>query len=91
MKTTGSELPAGFGGRRLIPDTTCVDRDVLTPGSARSDIWSLYEVWETANRLTTTSGRVLAEYDPWLAVRNPAGTPTPLGPGSRCRRSPPVG
>lgn len=72
VETSGSILPDGFGGRRLIPDTSCVNRDVLVPGNQQSNIWSLYEVWESANRIETAGGTQLASFDPWFGVRNPS-------------------
>lgn len=72
VATTGSILPDGFGGRRLIPDMTCVNRDVLVPAGQQSDIWSLYEVWESANRIQTADGTELASFDPWFGIRNPS-------------------
>lgn len=77
VETSGSILPDGFGGRRLIPDTTCVDRDVLVPGNQQSDIWSLYEVWESANRIETPDGTELASFDPWFGIRNPSRVHAP--------------
>lgn len=81
VKTSGSNLPAGDGGRRLIPDTTCIDAHELVPEGQQSDIWGLYELWQTANRLTTTDGTVLASYDPWLGVRNPSRVADAANPG----------
>lgn len=75
--TSGSNLPDGFGGRRLIPDMTCVDNDVLVPGNQQSNIWSLYEVWESANRIQTADGTELASFDPWFGIRNPARVHAP--------------
>lgn len=72
VATTGSILPDGFGGRRLIPDMTCVNSDVLVPEDEQSDVWSLYEVWESANRIQTADGTQLASFDPWFGVRNPS-------------------
>jgi hypothetical protein len=72
ITTSGSNLPHGFGGARLIPDVFCINRDVLVPHNAQSSVWSLYEVWESANRLATSDDRVLTSFDPWFAVRNPA-------------------
>lgn len=72
VETSGSILPDGFGGRRLIPDMTCVNKDVLVPGNQQSNIWSLYEVWESANRIQTVDGTELASFDPWFGVRNPS-------------------
>lgn len=75
VDTTGSNLPDGDGGRRLIADRDCVKDFVLVnPANpaAYSDMWSLYEVWESFNTLQTADGTVLAEFDPWFAVRNPS-------------------
>lgn len=73
----GSILPDGFGGRRLIPDTGCVNQDVLVPGNQQSNIWSLYEVWESANRIQKADGTQLASFDPWFGVRNPSRVYSP--------------
>lgn len=71
VQTSGSNLPDGIGGRRLIPDATCVEDYVLRDGQ-RSDIWGLYEVWESENEITTHDGKTLVAHDPWFAVRNPS-------------------
>lgn len=72
VETSGSNLPDGFGGRRVIPDRYCVDREALVPGTQQSSIWALYESWESENRIQTADGRVLARFDPWFGVRNPS-------------------
>jgi hypothetical protein len=72
VETAGSNLPDGDGGQRLIPDQDCIDRDVLVPAGRTSSIWALYEVWRSANALTTADGAELASFDPWFGVRNPA-------------------
>ena len=72
VATAGSNLPAGDGGARLIPDRFCVDRDVLVPPNQTSSIWALYEVWQSANDLTRADGSSLASFDPAFGVRNPA-------------------
>jgi hypothetical protein len=72
VETAGSNLPDGDGGLRRIPDQDCIDRDVLVPAGRSSSIWALYEVWESANALTTADGTELASFDPWFGVRNPA-------------------
>ncbi|QYG90963.1 hypothetical protein HC251_11910 [Iamia sp. SCSIO 61187] len=72
VTTAGSDLPDGDGGLRLIPDQHCIDRDVLVPPDRTSSIWALYEVWQSANTLTTADGAPLASFDPWFGVRNPA-------------------
>lgn len=72
VETAGSNLPDGKGGERRIPDRFCVDRDVLVPAGQTSSIWALYEVWESVNDLAKADGTVLASFDPWFGVRNPA-------------------
>lgn len=72
VPTAGSDLPAGDGGQRLIPDQDCIDRHVLVPSGSTSSIWALYEVWQSANTLTRADGSPLATFDPWFGVRNPA-------------------
>lgn len=72
VQTSGSNLPDGFGGRRVIPDKFCVDRDALVPGTQQSAIWALYESWESDNRIQTADGTTLARFDPWFGIRNPS-------------------
>jgi len=72
VPTAGSDLPDGDGGKRRIPDRTCVNRDVLVPAPQVSSIWSLYEVWESENRLRRADGTPLVHFDPWFGVRDPA-------------------
>ncbi len=72
VATAGSNLPPGDGGARLIPDRFCVDRDVLVPSNQTSSIWSLYEVWQSANDLRKADGTSLASFDPAFGIRNPA-------------------
>lgn len=80
VTTGGSNLPDGFGGRRVIPDRTCVNSQVLVPSGQNSSIWALYEIWESANRIETTDGDVLVSFDPDFGVRNPARAHDPSGP-----------
>ncbi|MFB9314486.1 hypothetical protein [Nocardioides plantarum] len=75
VPTSGSNLPAGDGGRRRIPDRECIDDYVLVDpdlGGAHTDPWGVYEVWESTNRIVAADGRTLAAFDPWFGVRNPA-------------------
>lgn len=70
---TGTASPyPDFEGRRTIPDQGCIDQFVLVSPTGATDIWSIYENWEIETTLTRPDGSVLAEYDPWLAVRNPS-------------------
>ena len=60
---------------RLIADRACVEQYVLVPPgnpNAQSDIWALYENWESDNVLRTAAGDAIATFDPWFAVRNPS-------------------
>ncbi|MBO1902974.1 hypothetical protein J4H92_13585 [Leucobacter weissii] len=70
VQTRFSQLPPATtaGGGRLIPDRGCAQAAV----TAGSDIWSIYEVWMSANELTTADGAVVAAFDPWFGIRNPS-------------------
>ena len=85
VTTSGSTLPAGYGGFRRIPDRECVDRYVLvSPNqpSAYSDLWSMWEIWQSANLIRKASGEVLADYNPRFGVRNPSRYYDPSRPGN---------
>jgi hypothetical protein len=74
VDTGASPYPAGQGAR-LIPDRGCIEQYVLVPPAspgAQSDIWALYENWISDNELRAAGGELLARFDPWFAVRNPA-------------------
>lgn len=82
VPTEGSNLPDGEGGSRRIPDRACLDRYVLVDpnvSGAHSDMWGLYEVWQTANTLRSADGAVIASFDPWFGVRNPSRYFTAIG------------
>ncbi|MDU0969331.1 MAG: hypothetical protein E7A62_09635 [Actinomycetaceae bacterium] len=64
VTTSGSNLPAGTAGRRLIPTTDCV--------KAHKDVWGMYELWETDTTITAPDGHQLIHFDPWFGVRNPS-------------------
>ncbi|TDP91552.1 hypothetical protein EDF62_2170 [Leucobacter luti] len=64
IPTVGSVLPAGDGGRRIIPTTDCV--------RANPTDWTLYELWESDSKITAPDGTVLAAFDPWFGIRNPS-------------------
>lgn len=69
VTTVGSNLPDGEGGRRIIPDATCIER--YAQGSSAS-LWGIYEVWESFSEIKDSEGTVLASFDPWFGVRNPS-------------------
>jgi hypothetical protein len=64
IPTVGSTLPAGDGGKRTIPTHDCVRNNPTD--------WTLYEVWESDNKIVAKDGSVLAYFDPWFGVRNPS-------------------
>jgi len=69
---TPANSPAG-GGRRRIPEWSCVEAKVLVAGGARSDFGVLRESWETHSELRTAEGnRLLASFDPYFQVFRPS-------------------
>ena len=64
--------PSG-GGKRKIPDWSCIEPRVLVAAGAKSDFGSLHESWETHTQLRTADGnRVLASFDPYFQVFRPS-------------------
>jgi len=68
---TPANSPAG-GGRRLIPDRTCVDQDILVPAGQRSDFGALHESWQTSNSIERADGHGLAFFNPYFQVFLPS-------------------
>ncbi|MBG6122764.1 hypothetical protein [Corynebacterium aquatimens] len=67
IKTSGSNLPAGAGGKRRIPTSDCLKK--------YKDVWAAYERWDSNGRIEgPTSGVPLAQYSPFFGVRNPSRT-----------------
>ncbi|MFV0434064.1 MAG: hypothetical protein ACK5LO_08805 [Leucobacter sp.] len=64
IPTVGSTLPAGDGGKRIIPTHDCVKNNPTD--------WTLYEVWQSDSRIVAADGTDLAYFDPWFGVRNPS-------------------
>lgn len=64
IPTVGSTLPAGDGGKRIIPTHDCVKGNPTD--------WTLYEVWQSDSRILGADGTELARFDPWFGVRNPS-------------------
>ncbi|MDA0162378.1 hypothetical protein OM076_19050 [Solirubrobacter ginsenosidimutans] len=71
IQTTDNGYPDG-DGERLIPDRTCVERNVLVPAGRTTSVWALYEKWTSANTLTTAQGDTLARFDSGFGVFNPS-------------------
>ncbi len=68
---TPANSPSG-GGRRLIPDRTCVDQDILVPPGQQSDFGTLHESWQTSNSIRKADGHGLAFFNPYFQVSLPS-------------------
>ena len=71
IATTDNGYPDG-GGSRLIPDRTCVERDVLVGPGKTTSVWALYEKWSSENALETAAGETLAAFPTAFGVFNPS-------------------
>ncbi|HXY68439.1 MAG TPA: hypothetical protein VEH62_03255 [Gemmatimonadales bacterium] len=60
------------GGRRLIPDRTCVVKEILVASGVQSDYGALHESWQTSNSIRTADGRELAFFNPYFQVFLPS-------------------
>lgn len=76
--------PAGApdgGGRRRIPDRTCVEEHILVPEGERSSFGSgLRESWQLSESLRSASGNRLASVGPYFNVSNPSRYYDPSSP-----------
>jgi hypothetical protein len=68
---TPANSPPG-GGRRIIPDRTCIDRFVLVPPGQRSDFGVLHESWQLSLSLQRADGHGLAFLNPYFQVFLPS-------------------
>lgn len=71
ISTVDNGYPSG-GGSRLIPDRTCVERDVLVPSGKTTSVWSLYEKWTSENSIETADGTEIASFPAAFGVFNPS-------------------
>jgi hypothetical protein len=61
------------GGKRAIPDRSCIDQHMLVPSGQKSNLNSaLRESWETHNQIRTVDGRTIASFDPYFQVFFPS-------------------
>src|SRR6266571_5045556 len=60
------------GGVRIIPDRTCVDRDILVPAGQFSNFGALHESWQTSNSVRREDGHTLAFFNPYFQVSLPS-------------------
>jgi hypothetical protein len=69
------------GGRRAIPDRTCVEEHILVGDGERSNIGAgLRESWEISQSLRTEGGRRLASFNPYFQVLLPSRYYDPAQP-----------
>jgi hypothetical protein len=69
------------GGRRRIPDRTCVERHILVPEGERSSFGSgLRESWQLSQSLRTADGHRLASIGPYFNIFNPSRYHDPASP-----------
>ena len=68
---TPANSPDG-GGVRIIPDRTCVDRDILVPPGQFSNFGTLHESWQTSNSIRRQDGHTLAFFNPYFQVSLPS-------------------
>jgi len=61
------------GGKRRIPDRTCIERHMIVPPNDRSNFnAALHESWETHNTIRTERGHTLVSFDPYYQVEFPS-------------------
>lgn len=65
---TPANSPEG-GGKRLIPDRTCIERHIMVAQGRSSDYSrGLHESWQTSSALRTEDGHTLASFNPYFQV-----------------------
>lgn len=74
---TPANSPRG-GGRRIIPDKTCILQQML---SGKSNFGALHESWQTSNRIRSENGHTIASFDPYFQVFLPSRYYDPTVPG----------
>jgi hypothetical protein len=78
---TPTNSPNG-GGRRIIPDATCVQQFLVMNDGNSSDFGAgLHESWQTSNDIRTADGHSLASFDPYFQVNFPSRYYDPALPG----------
>ena len=69
------------GGRRLIPDRTCVERHILVPEGEQSDFRAgLRESWQFSQSIRSAENKSLASVGPYFNVHNPSRYYDPASP-----------
>jgi len=60
------------GGRRAIPDRTCVEQAILVPAGQSSNFGALRESWEISQSIRRADGGTLAHFNPYFQVLLPS-------------------
>ncbi|MEZ4415312.1 MAG: hypothetical protein R3E10_06125 [Gemmatimonadota bacterium] len=60
------------GGQRVIPDITCLERELLVPEGQRSNFGVLRESWQFSQSLRTSAGQSIVSIGPYFQVHNPS-------------------
>jgi hypothetical protein len=69
------------GGKRLVPDRTCVERHILRPPGERSNFGAgLRESWQFSESIRAGGGRSLVSLGPYFNVFNPSRYHDPDSP-----------
>lgn len=71
----GTPVPANSpegGGRRVIPDRTCVEQALLVPDGQSSNFGALRESWEISVSVRRAGGGSLAHFNPYFQVLQPS-------------------
>lgn len=83
---TGTPKPSispNGGGKRAIPDLTCIDQHVTRSDGSRPRFDSaLRESWEISVSLKAQSGRTLASFNPYFQVMDPSRFFDPTATGN---------
>ncbi|MEZ4422301.1 MAG: hypothetical protein R3E98_02740 [Gemmatimonadota bacterium] len=79
---TAKEVTGGLrgGGQRVIPDITCLERELLVPEGQRSNFGVLRESWQFSQSLRTSANQTLVSIGPYFNVFNPSRVFDPSAP-----------
>lgn len=77
---TPTNSPDG-GGKRRLPDRSCVEQFMLVPEGERSSFGqALRESWQLSDRIRTVDGRRLVSFNPYFNVNLPSRFHDPADP-----------
>jgi hypothetical protein len=71
--TANPSISPDGGGKRAIPEASCIEQRILNPEDGRPRFDSaLRESWEISGRLRTHDNRTLASFNPYFQVMDPS-------------------